>query len=66
VACEWDQIKIVTIICEVADRSIIESKNRDGKTAVDIAYEENTQECYPYLCHKYDIKMSWAMWCAIL
>ena len=66
VASEWDQLSVVRLICDVGDgASLIKVKNADGQTCVDIAYEENTQEVYPYLCHRYNIKLSWSFWCSL-
>lgn len=42
VACDWDQIKIIQIICMNSAPDIITLKNQEGKTAVDVAYESNT------------------------
>ena len=66
VAAEWDQLAIAKLICDVGDGAcLIKVKNEEGQTCVDIAYEENTQEVYPYLCQRYDIKLSWSFWCSL-
>jgi ankyrin repeat protein len=55
VACDWDQIYIVKLICETGDETLAQIMNGEGKTCVDVAFEANTQEAYPYLCSKYRI-----------
>lgn len=66
VACDWDQIKVIKLICDYGNENLILVKNQEGKTAVEVAYESNTQEAYPYLCDKYKLSMSWSTWCSVL
>ena len=44
------------MICDVSGESQINIKNNEGLTPVEISYEENTQEAYPYLCDRFKLK----------
>jgi ankyrin repeat protein len=44
VACDWDQIEVIRVICESSDDPIVITLlNHDKKTPVEVAYESNTQ-----------------------
>ena len=66
VACDWDQIYIVKLICETGDERLAQIRNDEGKTCVELAYEANSQEAYPYLCSKFRVAQSWTSWCSVL
>ena len=57
VAAEWDQLEIIEILTdqEESRKLTCEIKNGEGLTAVDVAYNSNSQEGYPYLCHKFNL-----------
>ena len=66
VACEWDQVEVIKMICDAGTDEMVKAENGEGKTPVDVAYEENTQQAYVYLCDRYKIKKSWSVWCSIV
>jgi len=42
VAAEWDQLSILQVICEVGDERLKSLVNKDGRTAIEVAYDHNT------------------------
>ena len=52
-ACEWDQVEVIKMICDAGSDEMVKAENGEGKTPVDVAYEENTQQAYVYLCDRY-------------
>ena len=42
VACDWDQIKMIKLICDTGTDNIIHTKNEEGKSSLEVAYEANT------------------------
>jgi len=65
VATEWDYIDIVKMFAEVGGAQLcVELKNKKGNNAIDVAYKNNTQESYSYLCRKFKIKQK-CLFCAL-
>ena len=54
------------MICDAGTDEMVKTENSQGKTAVDVAYEETTQQAYIDLCDRYKIKKSWSVWCSIV
>jgi len=50
VAAEWDQLKILCLICEAGDDRLKSILNEEGRTAIEVAYDHSAQLAYPYLC----------------
>ena len=49
----------------VTSLSPIEMFNNKNQTPIDIAYAENAQESYYYLCARYNIKKKWFAMCTV-
>ena len=57
VATEWDYIELVKLYAEVGGRQLaVELKNKKGFNSIDIAYQNNTQASYSYLCKKFKVQ----------
>lgn len=57
VATEWDYIELVKLFAECGGKKLcVDQQNSKGLNAIDVAYKNNTQESYSYLCRKFKVK----------
>ena len=53
------------MFAEVGGRQLtVDLKNKKGFNAIDIAYQNNTQQSYSYLCKKFKVKQK-CLFCSL-
>jgi ankyrin repeat protein len=56
IASLWSHMEILEFLWEEGGKKLVEIKNKEGLTAIDLAYEENQIYAHEFLCEKMGIK----------